>query len=179
MPATPPIATPPLLSFREAFPNATKVLVEGPRGVRVPLREIGLSGGEPPVRVYDTSGPQGVDVMQGLPPLRHPWIIERDVERIGMRAGRIGPHGSDGVIPVTLRRPVFRGRGPVTQLHYARRGEITPEMEFVALREGMAAEFVRAEVARGRAIISQHQSSGTRADDHRPRLPGEDQCQYR
>ncbi len=143
----------PLLSFSEAFPNSTKVLVDGPGGVRVPMREIALSGGEPPVRVYDTSGPQGVDVREGLAPLRHPWIIERDVERTGMGAGRIVPAGPDEVIPVTLRRAVFRGRRSVTQLHYARRGEITPEMEFVALREGMAAEFVRAEVARGRAII--------------------------
>ena len=56
-------------------------------------------------------------------------------------------------IPPSLRRTVLRGTGPVTQLHYARRGEITPEMEFIALREGLAAEFVRSEVARGRAII--------------------------
>ncbi len=152
MSATPPAALP-LLSFSEAFPNSTKVLVDGPGGVRVPMREIALSGGEPPLRVYDTSGPQGADVREGLPPLRHPWIIERDVERVGAGVGRIVPAGPESVIPVTLRRAVFRGRRSVTQLHYARRGEITPEMEFVALREGMAPEFVRAEVARGRAII--------------------------
>jgi phosphomethylpyrimidine synthase len=56
-------------------------------------------------------------------------------------------------MPQGLRRKVLRGNGPVTQLHYARRGDITPEMEFVALREGMEAEYVRTEVARGRAII--------------------------
>src|SRR5439155_23582565 len=59
----------------------------------------------------------------------------------------------DDLIPVTLRRPRLRGRGPITQLQFARRGEITEEMEFVALREGMPAELVRNEVARGRAII--------------------------
>ena len=68
----------------------------------------------------------------------------------------------------------------VTQMHYARRGEITPEMEFVALREGVEPEFVRDEVARGRAIIPvERQSSRERADDHRPQLPREDQRQHR
>jgi phosphomethylpyrimidine synthase len=131
------------------FPNSTKVFIEGSRGVRVPVREIALSGGESPVRVYDTSGPTGFDVRQGLPGLRHPWILERDVERMGQRV----THATNGLIPATLQRPVYRGRGPVTQLHYARRGEITPEMEFIALREGMEPEIVRSEVARRRAII--------------------------
>jgi phosphomethylpyrimidine synthase len=130
------------------FPNSRKVYVEGPRGIRVPMREITLSDGEPPLRVYDTSGPRDHDLRSGLPPLRLPWILERDVERVSER--RIPP---DGQVPPTLQRPVYRGRGAVTQLHYARRGEITPEMEFVALREGMDPEFVRSEVARGRAII--------------------------
>ncbi|MFZ5623180.1 MAG: phosphomethylpyrimidine synthase ThiC [Gemmatimonadota bacterium] len=140
---------PPVSTFEEAFPGSRKVYVEGPNGIRVPMREILLSGGEPPLRVYDTSGPQGVDVRQGLPPLRQRWILERDVSS---HEPQIARPDSD-LIPATLRRPVYRGRGPVTQLHYARRGEITPEMEFVALREGMPAEFVRSEVARGRAII--------------------------
>ncbi|MEO8635650.1 MAG: phosphomethylpyrimidine synthase ThiC [Gemmatimonadales bacterium] len=156
MPATPPTSASPLLGYSDAFPNSTKVLVEGPRGVRVPMREIALSGGEPPVRVYDTSGPQGVDVQQGLPGLRSDWILEREVELIEGPADRPIARSSDRPgtrVPSSLRRPAYRGRGPVTQLHFARRGEITPEMEFVALREGMAAEFVRAEVARGRAII--------------------------
>jgi phosphomethylpyrimidine synthase len=56
--------------LEESFPNSTKIYVEGPRGVRVPMREIALSGGEPPLRVYDTSGPQGIEVEEGLPPLR-------------------------------------------------------------------------------------------------------------
>ena len=62
--------------FGEAFVNSRKVLVEGDR-VRVPMREIALSGGEPPLRVYDTSGPHGCDVREGLPPLRDPWITGR------------------------------------------------------------------------------------------------------
>jgi len=138
-------------SFSEAFPNSRKVTVDGARGIRVPMREIALSGGEPPLRVYDTSGPQGADVRQGLPTPRLPWILERDVERLPR--GPAAPPTADGLIPAGLHRPVYRGRGPVTQLHYARRGEITPEMEFVAIREGMEPEFVRSEVARGRAII--------------------------
>jgi phosphomethylpyrimidine synthase len=91
--------------------------------IRVPAREVSLSGGEAPVRLYDTSGPQGGDVRTGLPRHRETWVSSR------------------------------RGSACATQLHYARRGQITPEMEFVALREGLPADFVRDEVARGRAII--------------------------
>jgi phosphomethylpyrimidine synthase len=126
--------------FDLAFPCSTKVHVEGPGAVRVPMREIALAGGEPALRVYDTSGPHGIDVHVGLPAVREPWIRERrDVE----------------VVRRGTRREVLRARagGSVTQLHYARRGEVTPEMEFIAIREGLPAEFVRSEVARGRAII--------------------------
>ncbi|MEZ4412337.1 MAG: phosphomethylpyrimidine synthase ThiC [Gemmatimonadales bacterium] len=142
-------------SFSDAFPNSRKVTLEGSRGIHVPVREILLSDGEPPLRVYDTSGPQGFDVRQGLPTPRLPWIMERDVERLP-RATVVTPAQAgvqNDLIPAGLQRPVYRGRGPVTQLHYARRGDVTPEMEFVALREGMSPEFVRSEVARGRAII--------------------------
>jgi phosphomethylpyrimidine synthase len=139
-------------SISEAFPNSTKVYVEGPKGVRVPTREIALSGGEPPLRVYDTSGPQGFDVKQGLPPLRESWVRERDVAPAPSR-----PAQGDSQVAAPLSRrpavPPLRGRGPLTQLYFARRGEVTQEMEFIALREGMPAEFVRSEVARGRAII--------------------------
>ena len=137
-----------MLSYSEAFPNSTKAFLEGPNGMRVPVRRIALSGGEPPLNVYDPSGPQGVDVRQGLPPLREAWIRARAVAEVPGADQTLGIPMPDG-----LRRPVLRGRGPVTQLHYARRGEITPEMEFIALREGMTAEQVRSEVARGRAII--------------------------
>src|SRR5688500_13385347 len=89
-------------------------------GIRVPLREIALTNGET-FRVYDTSGPQGCDVRAGLPKLREPWVAER--------------RASDKC---------------VTQLHYARKGVVTPEMQFVAIREGFDPEFVRSEVARGR-----------------------------
>src|SRR5438105_2593063 len=106
-----------------AFPHSRKIYVDVSPGVRVPMREIALSGNEPPLRVYDTSGPEQADVAAGLPKLREPWVRSRI------------------------------GQATVTQLHYARRGEITPEMEFVAVREGLPAEFVRDEVARGRAII--------------------------
>jgi len=146
--------------YGEAFPASRKVYVEGRHGVRVPMREIVLSGGEAPLRVYDTSGPLGGDVRGGLAPLRAEWIAARDVRKVRERVSasvREAGTGASG-LPSALTHPaltrsVFRGTGGVTQMAYARRGEITPEMEFVALREGMDAEFVRSEVARGRAII--------------------------
>src|SRR5262245_48313190 len=115
----------PSADYGTAFPSSRKVYEEktvptpgGSVQIRVPAREVTLSGGEPPVRLYDTSGPQGHDVKQGLPKLREAWVAPR------------------------------RGSACVTQLHYARKGEITPEMEFIAAREGLPAEFVRSEVAR-------------------------------
>jgi phosphomethylpyrimidine synthase len=140
----PPVRLP---TYDEAFPRSAKVYLEGNR-VRVPVREIALSGGEAPVQVYDASGPQGFEVRQGLPPLRKSWLEAKDLDRTDPPV-----IGASGLIPDTLRRPRYRGRGVVTQLHSARRGDITPEMEFVALREGLPAELVRSEVARGRAII--------------------------
>ena len=144
-----PTSAPPTTGTRlaEAFPNSRKVFVEGSRGIRVPMREISLGGGEPPLRVYDPSGPECHDVRAGLPPLRGGWIGAR----------RVAPRDADQTLglpmPGDLRRTVLRGTGGVTQLHFARRGEVTEEMEFVALREGLEPEFVRSEVARGRAII--------------------------
>ncbi len=147
------------------FPRSRKVYVQGRRAdVRVPMREIQLDpsppayGGamNPAVRVYDTSGPltdpeTPSDVRSGLPPLRLGWIRERgDVEAV--RAGdpdRAGPALLGEGRPVLRARP---GRN-VTQMHYARRGEVTPEMEFAALREGVEPETVRSELARGRAIL--------------------------
>jgi phosphomethylpyrimidine synthase len=122
----------------------------------------------PPVRVYDTSGPYTepavvTDVSQGLPPVRRNWILERgDVEEYDGREVRPrdngfkpgDPRANMAVFPGLNRRPLRAKPGRnVTQMHYARRGIITPEMEFIALRENAAPEFVRSEVARGRAII--------------------------
>src|SRR5262244_2999230 len=110
--------------------------------IRVPVRTLTLSNGER-LRLYDTSGPYTdpdyvVDLKQGLPPLRRHWILERDDVEPGA-GGRWGLRAKPG--------------RTVTQLHYARKGIVTPEMEFVALRESCTPEHVRSEVARGRAII--------------------------
>ena len=101
--------------------------------------------------VYDTAGPQDHDIREGLPPLRAEWIRSRgDCDEV---APRKSP-ATETLIPEKLQRPkILRGRGPVTQLHYARQGIITPEMRFVAARENMEPEFVRSEIARGRAIL--------------------------
>ena len=139
--------------FADAFPSSRKVYVEAGR-IRVPMREITLTGGEPPLRVYDTSGPHDTDVRVGLPLLRRDWINARgDVIESPRDVSEIARQPGSQPIPASLGRPVVRGRGPATQMHYARRGDVTPEMEFVALREGFDPDFVRAEVARGRAII--------------------------
>ncbi|MEC7808660.1 MAG: phosphomethylpyrimidine synthase ThiC [Gemmatimonadota bacterium] len=132
-----------------AFPNSRKIYIDGSRGIRVPMREIHLTGGEPPLQVYDTSGPREVDVRKGLQPLREEWIREREV----VETPRVRMSSPDIEMPGGLSRRTFRGLSPVTQMTYARRGEITPEMEFVAIREGVQPNFVRDEVARGRAII--------------------------
>src|SRR5215203_2816967 len=206
-------------SERSSLPNSRRVYVSGKQpGVRVPFREIsqnssrnldGTLAPNPPVRVYDTSGPWGdpnneCDVREGLPQLRRSWILERgDVEEY---EGREAKPIDDGYLTFdaakrarvkdvgkledfpAMRRRVLHGRAGacVTQLHYARRGIITPEMEFIAIRENLGREaaletgdaprdslfhqhkgqsfgaaipqfvtpeFVRSEVARGRAII--------------------------
>ena len=164
------------MSSKFAFPASKKVYIQGSRpDIRVPMREIRLSpttgrfGEEenPPVRVYDTSGPWTdpeveTDVRKGLPPLRRRWIeMREDVEEY---EGRQTQPIDDGYSsksespsqpnPGLKRRPLRAKPGrAVTQMHYARRGIITPEMEFVAIRESVSPEFVREEVARGRAII--------------------------
>ena len=138
--------------YGDNFPGSTKAYVGGADGVRVPVRRIALSAGEPALDVYDTSGPLGHDVRDGLPELRREWIRGRAVVE-GERRLPPAP-GSDMSEALKARtRRALRGTGPVTQLHYARKGEITPEMQFIATREGLAADFVRDEVARGRAII--------------------------
>jgi len=173
-----------------AIRGSTKIHV-GPR--KVAMREIHLepSSGEPPVRVYDTSGPYTdanarIDIMAGLQELRRDWIRQRgDVEEVAQREvkpednGQLGPDRSGGVQPFpNVRKHVLRAKPGmnVSQMHYARRGIITPEMEYVATRENLGRqmlseyvrdgeswgaeipdyvtpEFVRDEVARGRAII--------------------------
>ncbi|AZU46706.1 TPA: phosphomethylpyrimidine synthase ThiC [Aeromonas hydrophila] len=189
-----------------AHPNSRRIFIEGSRpDIRVPLREIQLAdtfvGGtkeapqfEPnePVPVYDTSGPYGedaapIDVRRGLPRLREQWVLERaDTEALeGLSSTftqeRLADEGLDHLrfehLPSARRAKPGRR---VTQLHYARAGLVTPEMEFIAIRENMGRErvcsellrtqhpgrdfgarlpqnitpeFVRDEVAAGRAII--------------------------
>ena len=127
-----------------------RVYVEVAEGVRVPVRKINLTAGEP-IYLYDTAGPQDHDIREGLPPLRAEWIRARgDCDEVAP----LKSPATEPLIPEKLQRPkILRGRGPVTQLHYARQGIITPEMRFVAARENMEPEFVRAEIARGRAIL--------------------------
>ncbi|GLW54225.1 phosphomethylpyrimidine synthase ThiC [Kitasatospora phosalacinea] len=140
--------------------------------LRVPYREVHLTDGRT-VPLYDTSGPytdpeQTTDVRRGLAALRDPWIRQRgDVEEYEGREARpeddgirhTAPRGGDlrnldAVFPGRPRRPLRARDGvAVTQLAYAKQGLITPEMEFVALREGLEPEFVREQVARGRAVI--------------------------
>ncbi|MDT5036573.1 MAG: phosphomethylpyrimidine synthase, partial [Micromonosporaceae bacterium] len=111
--------------------------------LRVPFAEVSLSAGEPPVRLYDTSGP-GSDPAVGLPQPRADWIADRgDVAT--------GPAGGTANAGRTVRRAVPGRR--VTQMHYARRGIVTPEMTFVARREGVEPTLVRDEIAAGRAIL--------------------------
>ncbi|MBE3099136.1 MAG: phosphomethylpyrimidine synthase ThiC [Planctomycetes bacterium] len=145
---------PPVFGLEAAFPNSRKVFVERGR-VRVPMREIMLSGGEPPLRVYDTSGPQGHDVEQGLPALRRDWILERQgvigERRASRESAPLSSQVPRGLAAKT--RTALRGMGAVTQMHYARKGIVTPEMEFVAIREDVPPEIVCSEVACGRAII--------------------------
>ncbi|KZN49040.1 phosphomethylpyrimidine synthase ThiC [Pseudoalteromonas luteoviolacea] len=190
----------------QPFPNSKKIYVDGEQdGVRVGMREISLNdsfvGGteeEPiyeknePVRVYDTSGPYTdpeftLNVREGLPKYRENWIVNRDDTELldsvtsKFSQQRMADEGLDHIRFENL--PKIRRAKPgknVTQMHYARQGIITPEMEFVAIRENMGRakireellaeqhegqsfgaeipdfitpEFVRSEVARGRAII--------------------------
>jgi phosphomethylpyrimidine synthase len=166
------------ISIMTSFSGSKKVYVEGSRpDIKVPMREIELSpttgafGEEEnaPVRVYDTSGPYtdpnySADITKGLPPLRSRWIHERgDVEEYEGREIKAedngykdenDPRANHHVFPGLKRKPLRAKKGKnVTQLHYARKGIITPEMEFIAIRENIKPEFVREEVARGRAII--------------------------
>jgi phosphomethylpyrimidine synthase len=139
-----------------------KIYVEGTLpGVRVPMREIALTPPDAPVRLYDTSGPRTdptyrARLDEGLPPVRQEWISARtDTDVLGAPTIAIDPTGSPSRAPFPRRRRTQRAKPGrrVTQMHYARRGEITPEMEYVAIREGVQPAMVRDEVARGRAVI--------------------------
>lgn len=164
-------------SIMSSFSGSKKVYVEGSRpDIKVPMREIQLSpttgtfGEEEnaPVRVYDTSGPytdsaSSVDIRNGLKAIRQNWVIERnDVEEYEGREIKPEDNGyrkeSDQhnveVFKGLKRKPLrAKENGNITQMHYARKGIITPEMEFIAIRENVSAEFVRDEVAKGRAVI--------------------------
>ncbi len=183
------------------IPGSRKIHLQGSRpDLRVPLREIRqtqtptLFGGEenPPITVYDTSGPYTdpdyrVDLVTGLPALRAAWIAERgDTEQLGGLSSAFGRQRAADARLDALRFPATRAPRRakagcnVTQMHYARQGIVTPEMEYIAIRENqrlevlrdsalrtqhpgvsfgaalpgaITPEFVRDEVARGRAII--------------------------
>ncbi|EOQ20847.1 MULTISPECIES: phosphomethylpyrimidine synthase ThiC [Bacillus] len=159
------------IELKSSLPGSKKVYVDGPRaGMKVPMREIEQSETNgmpnPPIRVYDTSGPYTdpaykVELEKGIPTPRHSWILERgDVEAY---EGREVKPEDDGVKVASKHTPIFpqMDRQPlrakqganVTQMHYARNGIITSEMEYVAIREGVEPEFVRKEIAEGRAIL--------------------------
>ncbi|BBG86891.1 phosphomethylpyrimidine synthase ThiC [Aeromonas hydrophila] len=157
-----------------AHPNSRRIFIEGSRAdIRVPLREIQLAdtfvGGtkedprfEPnePVPVYDTSGRYGeegvaIDVRRGLPRLRENWVLERDDTDAlpGLSSTftqeRLADEGLDHLRFEHLPKPRRAKPGRrVTQLHYARAGIVTPEMEFIAIRENMGRERVRSELLR-------------------------------
>src|SRR5690606_1874223 len=140
------------------LPNSRKIYVEGSRpDIRVPMREISQSdtpasmGYEknPPIYVYDTSGPYTdpnvrIDIRNGLPALRLPWILERDdTEELPGPTSKYGVERMNDPKLAELRFNLHRkprrakpGKN-VTQMHYARQGIITPEMEFIAIRENM------------------------------------------
>ncbi|GEK25387.1 phosphomethylpyrimidine synthase [Bacillus spizizenii] len=162
------------ISIMSSFSGSKKVYVEGSSSdIQVPMREIALSpttgsfGEEEnaPVRVYDTSGPYTdpdvtINIQEGLKPLRQKWITERnDVEEYEGRTIKPEDNGYKKAIPnksyPELKRKPLRAKAGqnVTQMHYAKKGIITPEMEFIAIREHVSPEFVRDEVASGRAII--------------------------
>ena len=192
--------------LRRPFANSKKIYVQGSRAdIQVPMREISLSqtpkmfGAESngSLTVYDTAGPYtdpnvAIDLARGLPPLRAPWINERgDFSVLPGPSSQFGQHRAQDSKTAHIRFPqpsapkVARSGANVSQMHYARKGIITPEMEFIAIRENqrideliekglidkrllrqhrgenygaslpdrITPEFVRAEVARGRAII--------------------------
>ncbi len=167
------------------FPHSEKIFVEGNQeGVKVAMRQISLKDNDP-VIVYDTSGPYTdpqveIDVRVGLPSLRRDWILNRgDVDELSTISSdygrkRLYDEAIDSFRFKNLKKPLKAKEGQnVSQMHYARKGLITPEMEYVAIRENqrrealapaqdsstknylgpITPEYVRDEIAKGRAII--------------------------
>ena len=151
------------------FPASQKVYREGSQpSIRVPFRQVTLTpttgrfGQEEnaPLSIYDTSGPYSeagasLDLRQGLPALRREWIMARgDVEEYEGYGVPLRGKNVAQPFPGLTRKPLRgkAGKAP-TQMRYAREGVVTPEMEFIGIREGIDPEYVRQEVARGRAII--------------------------
>lgn len=181
------------------FPNSRKVYITGSRpDIRVPVREIRLSDTEkadgtleenPPLRVYDTSGPwmdpnQSPELEKGLAPLREAWLNDRNdtetYEPRGFRSGDDGRGQDDQRRPFAgLQRLPRRARsgGNVSQMHYARQGIITPEMEFVALRENLGRQeafqriYRRSDIDAG--LFKHAQTAGMRHPNHQH--PGQPQ----
>ena len=170
------------------FPRSRKIYVEGGQaGIRVPMREItqdatrAMQGDEenPPIYVYDTSGPYtdpdaAIDLLRGLPPLRESWIESRsDTEKLEGPTSEYGrARQSDPELAQLrfehIRTPrCARAGANVTQMHYARRGIVTPEMEFVAIRENMKLDKLRRD-PRYAKLLKQHPGQGFGA-----RLPEE------
>ncbi|MCX6548063.1 MAG: phosphomethylpyrimidine synthase ThiC, partial [Acidobacteria bacterium] len=185
-PAATPVDGTALAACLKPFPASRKVHVAGKLpGVQVPFREISLSPTRDfqgvltpnePVVLYDTSGPYTdpavtIDVAKGLQPLRQDWILGRgDVEELPgatslYRKLRERDRDLDAIRFHAERKPLRAKAGQnVSQMHYAKQGIVTPEMEFIAIRENLGREaagnksritpeFVRDEVARGRAVI--------------------------
>lgn len=163
------------LSYKP-LPGSKKIYKSGSiyKDLKVPFREVSQAPSlthtnekilNPPVYIYDTSGGYTnpnikIDIAKGLPGLRKPWILERDDAEIlpnatsHFRLARELDPQYESIRFPKIRRPLCAKSGKnVTQMHYAKQGIITREMEFIAIREGVDAEFVRSEVARGRAII--------------------------
>ena len=183
------------LGIQFAYPNSDKIYLSGSRAdMRVPLRQIrqddtvSAQGREPnpPIPVYDTSGPYGdpnaeIDLKQGLADVRGTWIAERgDTEQLAGLSSEYGQARAHDPQTAHLRfnqitRPLRAQSGKnVTQMHYARQGIITPEMEFVALRERMKLDELMRD-ARYEKLLRQHagQSFGANIPNHPDQITAE------
>lgn len=149
------------------FPGSEKLYKEGKKfsDIRVPFRRVMLSNNEKPVDLYDCSGAYtdpnaNTNISEGLPQLRLDWVLKRgDIDSLqGYSSAyyhtRQHNEKLDAIRFPTTKTPLKAKKGKiVTQMHYAKNGIITPEMEYVAIRENVSPEFVRDEIAMGRAII--------------------------